>query len=265
MSHCVIEKNAFDIVKNNLNNCECYYATTIKDEMTIKNAFMTAKLNSEINDFPDFIFDGGFIEHFSITSSKENKKGSKLKQEEAKMNRDFSKSEESFKNYMNENPSFNEVNSITKEYKYNENHSHEYLMKSFFDNFNSHIESCENYYGDKSIKIYLVEYNDFNLRMHVSYKGLKTDRHYGDLLIREPDTLYRISRDKELLMKLYEYTDKIDYLIFKSSERIEIINVKDILEIIKLVKYDYEYGDVVAVKVMTTKCISVKNESGETK
>lgn len=33
--------------------------------------------NSESNSFPDFMFDGGFIEHFQVSAANENKKGSK--------------------------------------------------------------------------------------------------------------------------------------------------------------------------------------------
>lgn len=36
-----------------------------------------ARPNHNINDFPDFIFDDGFIEHFQVTSANESRKGDK--------------------------------------------------------------------------------------------------------------------------------------------------------------------------------------------
>lgn len=34
-----------------------------------------AKPNQNSNEFPDFIFEDGFIEHFAVTSSSEGRKG----------------------------------------------------------------------------------------------------------------------------------------------------------------------------------------------
>lgn len=36
-----------------------------------------AKPNQNSNEFPDFIFEDGFIEHFAVTSSSEGRKGAK--------------------------------------------------------------------------------------------------------------------------------------------------------------------------------------------
>lgn len=263
MSHITTEKNALEIVKRNLDDDEIFFATSIDEEEIIRHAVSTAMPNYNPNSFPDFIFDDGFIEHFAITSSKEDRKGSRMKKEESGFNRDFAEKEEKFKEFMNDNPSFDEVKTISQDYHYTEHHSHENLTKSLVNNLESHIRSSSKYGGKNKTKIYLIEYDEFNLHMYISYKEIKSERHYGDLLYREDDTLYRLSRDKEMLKTLYLYKNDVDFILFKTCNRIEIINVKEIPEILKLIKYDYDFSEVVAYKVMSTHCISVKNESGD--
>ena len=48
----------------------------------IRQYILSAKPNIDSNTFPDFVIDGGGIEHFKITSSKETKKGANFKKEE---------------------------------------------------------------------------------------------------------------------------------------------------------------------------------------
>lgn len=50
---------------------------------TISQILFSAKPNANSNSFPDFVFSGGGIEHFEITSSKEPGKGSVFKIEES--------------------------------------------------------------------------------------------------------------------------------------------------------------------------------------
>ena len=68
-------KNAF-LGKTNIKihaNCEL---------KSISQFIFSAQPNKNDNDFPDFVFDGGGIEHFQLTSSKETRKGSSFKIEE---------------------------------------------------------------------------------------------------------------------------------------------------------------------------------------
>ena len=51
-----------------------------QNQETVRN-IISAKPNPQSSLFPDFIFDGGFIEHFEITAAKETKKGSELRRE----------------------------------------------------------------------------------------------------------------------------------------------------------------------------------------
>ena len=50
-----------------------------KDQCIVQKAFDEATANPNQSEFPDYIFDDGFIEHFQVTSSHENRKGSTMK------------------------------------------------------------------------------------------------------------------------------------------------------------------------------------------
>lgn len=49
----------------------------------IVSDIMSAKPNRHANDFPDFVFEGGFIEHFQVTAAKETTKGSSFRKKES--------------------------------------------------------------------------------------------------------------------------------------------------------------------------------------
>ena len=48
-----------------------------KNDTRLLSFLYKATANSESSLFPDFLFDGGFIEHFQVSAANENKKGSK--------------------------------------------------------------------------------------------------------------------------------------------------------------------------------------------
>ena len=52
------------------------FGLTEDDEIEFLNAIRKANANNKSSEFPDYIFDNGFIEHFQITSSKVTRKGS---------------------------------------------------------------------------------------------------------------------------------------------------------------------------------------------
>ena len=72
------EKRCFDCAKKLLE--ESYYKSVVlENELdSIRRIFQTAIPNTKPSQFPDFIFENGFIEHFQVTSAKETKKGAKV-------------------------------------------------------------------------------------------------------------------------------------------------------------------------------------------
>ena len=50
---------------------------------------------------------------------------------------------------------------------------------------------------------------------------------------------YRLSRDKKLLNWLYQFKDRIEYVIFLTEDSVEIIKLSSILKLLKVLPYDY--------------------------
>lgn len=61
------------------------------DYLTMKSILNSARQNKNHNDFPDFFFDGGIIEHFEVTASDETRKGSQYKIDDARCQREADK------------------------------------------------------------------------------------------------------------------------------------------------------------------------------
>ena len=74
-----------------------YKGMVFDDIQEIFNALVSAKPNPESNKFPDFLFENGFIEHFQVTSSIENKSGSKKAEFEAMFKREIKSEQEEFR------------------------------------------------------------------------------------------------------------------------------------------------------------------------
>ena len=112
----------------------------------------TAKPNPSSSEFPDFIFDNGFIEHFQITSSQVTRKGATHARKESDFRRKVDTETEKLKTEWNITPSFDAVRSESWAFQ-NPAHSHEYLMDSFKQNWESHISSSKRFSDEKSIGI----------------------------------------------------------------------------------------------------------------
>lgn len=67
------EQKCFNIVKKKIND-SVFFGTSYEDEMMVREAFKNAIPNPHASEFPDFIFNDGFIEHFKVTSSPTSKK-----------------------------------------------------------------------------------------------------------------------------------------------------------------------------------------------
>lgn len=191
-----------------------YFGLLKEDRTEIEQILYNASPNRDLYQFPDFIFDIGYIEHFQISSSKTTKKGAlhlkkmncfiNMVNEEAKiLKQDWTK-----------NPDFNRVRS--KRWMINNpEHSHDFLIKSFKKSWENHLMSLEKYEGKKNIGIFMIEYADFALSMFENiYEIWKDGMSQGDMKTPENFHYYRLTRDKELLNYMYQYKDIIKYVIF---------------------------------------------------
>lgn len=206
-----------------------------------------AKSNPKASDFPDFIFDGGFIEHFQVTAAMETKKGDKHRIAESEFDKESERILGELKTeYVNSKPCSGTVTTDVWEMD-SPKYSYVDYVKSFKRNFEKHIESLDKYQGDKSVGIFLVEYS--GARIKIMRKGyfLKS---------------YKIEYDKDMLLYLQDYSDKLKYVsIFwgdtqgdvkgdMSCEIIELSRISDMLS--KLPKdISFEIGRMRNVRICT--------------
>lgn len=234
-------------------NSEChknYFGLLEEDRTEIEQILRTAKSNINASEFPDFVFDFGFIEHFQISSSKKTRKGAEHIKE---MNHFVSKVNEETENVKKEwkdRAVSDEV--LSKHWTMdNPDHSYSFLKKSFIEIWGKHIKSLEKYTGKMEVGIFLIEYSDYALNMFENvYNGWLNGMSQGDM--REPEKFccYRLTRDKILLDFIYQYKDKIKYVIFKYHEGFEIIRLENIPYLIKLIPWEY------VIKPMEVKYVS---------
>lgn len=171
------------------------------------------------------------------------------------MNKDM----QAFQDEMNNNPSFDTPKEKSWNFSYS-THSYNNLVFSFKTSWGKHISSLKNYNGNKNIGIFLIDYPEMVLKTHIDFK-VKAEHCYGDLLFREKNSWYRLSRDKELLNYIYGYCDLIKYVIFKTFNTYEIINISNVPELLKLLPWEYTVNACNMVCEQHTLCgISVPNQ-----
>lgn len=229
------EWDCLEVVKNSFNRFrkENQYGISREDTDELENMFKIVKPNENSNDFPDFVFENGFIEHFQITSSKQsNKKGA----EHIKNKSVYSaRLEKSFERYMT-----SEYQGIMhSDFRYGA-HSYEWLKESFKMNWENHINSLEKYETEYKTGIFMVQYIDGALLMAEDIYGpsgvdgfsmpIRAQQYFED---------YQLSRDKELLTYLQGFKDKIKYVFFVNYSGVEFISLEHIDSMIKLLPWDF--------------------------
>lgn len=223
------EKNCIDIIKSNFSVQNCFGLTT-ENYSILQSCLKEIVPNGKSNQFPDFFFPNGFVEHFMVTSSKLNRKGAAHKIAISKFEK---KNEELAQKLSNQNPTYKNT------YKYSD-HSYANLVNSFKINWNNHIDSLEKYHGKKNKGIFLVEYPDTAALSMVELSLEGTEGLFiGDYKSQEHIDSYRLSRDKNLLKWLYQFESKIEYIIFLTGDNVEFIKLDNICKLLKLLPYDY--------------------------
>ncbi|ALS02042.1 hypothetical protein ATZ33_11795 [Enterococcus silesiacus] len=212
-----IEQLCLNAVRNSLTKEMCFGVSDNEYEQ-LKIWLGSAVPNENSNAFPDFIFEGGFIEHFAVTSSSENRKGSKHK---AEMTRFEKGNFDKFSKAINEKEKGETVKHFSN--KTYAGHSHENIVNSIKKNWNKHVDSLEKYEGIKEHGIFLIEYADTF--------AMETAEIIGNQISEVYDS-YRMNTDKELLEWLYNYKEKIEYIILFNVSSLEIIKVNQIMNFI---------------------------------
>jgi len=224
------EKKCIDIIKSKFSVKNCFGLTT-ENYSIIEKWLEEIEPNEKSNEFPDFLFPNGFIELFKITSSKLDKKGAAHKIALSKFEK---KNEESAQKLSDQKPTYR------NSFGYSD-HSHSNLINSFEINWNKHIGSLEKYRGKKDNGIFLVEYFDRGALSMAELKLEGTDGLFIGDYNSDQEILYsyHLSRDKKLLNWLYQFKDRIEYVIFLTEDSIEIIKLSNIHKLLKVLPYDY--------------------------
>lgn len=234
-----------------------------EDRIEISEIFRKAKENPQSSEFPDFVFDKGFIEQFKITSSKTTSKGATQIREEKNFKQKVDSETKIIEEEWSKAPSNERVRSKYWDWQ-QPTHSYEFLVESFKSNWESHIKSLNNYTGNKEIGIFIVEYSEFALFMSEKIivdwiDGMSA----GDLIPEIKHFNYRLSRDKDLLDYVYTFKDKLKYVCFVHIEGVEIIKIESIPYLKKLMPYDYQVSPICVRGVSATHYVNIQNDMEE--
>ena len=173
-----------------------FFGLTEQDRAEFYEIMRKTKPNPSTSTFPDFVFDKGFIEHFSITSSVENRKGSKQKITDIAFDAMVKNESQIFEEECNSKPFFDQIRS--KQWTTtNPEHSYANLITSFQSSWEHHMNSYHKYTGNKATGIFMIENMEFSLSMYENvYSEWINGMSHGDYRNPENFKCHKLSRDK---------------------------------------------------------------------
>lgn len=204
-----------------------------KNDTRLLSFLNKATANSESSLFPDFLFDGGFIEHFQVSAANENKKGSKHNIAVNDFERESKTTFEQERNeFLQSPPRKNPVigtydMKVVKHEMACPEYSYENFVKSFKRNFDKHILSLQKYKGDKSIGIFLIELVGANITI------------MRNNCFR---AFYRLAIDRELLTYINQYAEYLKFIIFVSADSYEILELNEIPKLLDNLPHGLTFG-----------------------
>lgn len=258
MSKVIEQNDILASVKNAMNGCS-WHGLSENDWKEIEELINSVKPTDSAfkSEFPDFVSNNGFIEHFHVTSGKSNRKGYDITIEESKM----LKSHESFmKSIDSALPHNNEILLSQHHTQFcRKNDSVENFHKSFKECWSEHINHLHNYKGNKHLSCFLISSDD----VLSVYEHIDDDNNifYGDLARKEKIN-FCLSYDLDLLDYIYKYRTDIDYVIYFNIIRnyVEIMKILNIPAIEEyLPKHNYELRPLIVIETSSTYGIHVPN------
>ena len=237
---------------------KCCFGLEEEDRIEIIEILRNARTNEIASNFPDFVFDYGFIEHFQISSSKLSRKGAahtkKMMEFKAGIQKDIEKTIAECNEYLQIQNASDKYWAIS-----NPEHTYEFLKGSFKAHWKKHIRSLEAYSGNKDCGIFMIEYTDRALEMFENiYSDWKNGMSQGDMRAPERILDYRLSRDKAMLEYIYGYRNQIKYVVFVYSSGVEVIRVENIPYITNPLPWQYTVKDKNVKHIVSNKMI-IKN------
>lgn len=204
------EKECLETIKNAILgkiNFNVYSNCEIED---ISKIVFSAAENSNDSKFPDFVFEGGGIEHFQLTSSKETKKGSEFKIDENKNKQIRERNEERLKQELLSSDYAPDTFSTSSYEEIYESFTYDDFLFSLQRNISNHVDSLIKSHYENKIVVFLMEQQTARLWID---EGVT------------PIRFYELHKDKKALSLIKETCSFVNYIIYYVSDSIEIIDL----------------------------------------
>lgn len=202
-------------------------------DMRLLNLLENAAANSDGNAFPDFVRPDGFIEHFQITAANETKKGSKHNIAKKVFERDSEIAfEQESKEFLQLPPRQNAPKGtyglqVMKHIMPMPDYSYENFVHSFKRNFEKHIRHLQEYNGNKTNGIFLIELVGAHITIEQNGR------------FKEP---YHLTYDYKLLSYVYDFSEQVQYVVFADGDDYELIETKNIPMILQYIPQNINCG-----------------------
>lgn len=191
----------------------------------------SAEPNPCLSEFPDFRSGNSVIEHFEITATVENRKGSEFKR----------KREPFLESMLEDVVAVEDPQPISRVFTYPKRR-HDLLLESLKRNLEKHVEALYSYADGCAIEttVFVIEHQEYGLSMIEDiYREVGEGRVFGDMRNQQKYNNYRMSRDKNALTCLKKHANTIDFVIFCGVEHIEFIKLNEIPNMMKLMPWSF--------------------------
>lgn len=220
-----LRQNEVDCL-NKVKNSFIYFKGVKKEfdnsnHLTMESILNSARQNENHNDFPDFFFDGGIIEHFEVTSSDETRKGSRYKIDDAYCQREKDKHFKQLDKEFIESPHHPGTMRTETVEDTHECFSYESFIKSFKRNVEHHLDSLKKSKFVNEVAIFLIDQQGASLGVYIN-----------NIFNR----FYRLSEDRNVLEYIKGTLTEVDYIIFIAADRYEVIDLSQIDVLIQRAK-----------------------------
>lgn len=219
------EKRCLDEVKKQCDqNNVRYYELTEEEQKQLKILISTAQdTDGKTTTFPDFIGENGWIEHFKVSSSKHNRKGSENIRQIASANRSLKKQIETS---IGEESLIHPFSSSFNSYGNSLGNYHESLANNWEKHYQSYLKEQEKLKG-LEISAFMIESDDNFLKV-----ARFEDMREGIIQHGNTELPFDIIYDKTIMEYILQHAAHIKYVIFKSNCKVSILKTAAIPKIL---------------------------------
>lgn len=224
------EQRCLEVVKTQCNQNKVYYYGLSKEEQKQLQVLVSTAQDTDgkTTTFPDFIGENGWIEHFKVSSSKHNRKGSETNRKIASVNRAI---EKQIKSSINEESLIHPFSSSF----YSNGNSLENYRKSLENNWENHYQSYlkeQEKLKALEISAYMIESDDDFLKV-----ARFDDLREGIIQHGNTELPFEIIYDKAIMEYILQHASYFNYVIFKSNYLVSILKTTAISKIIDELDY----------------------------